>query len=114
MGEEIYSFDREHIEQLAQNGASLEELTDAVLHDMKRFLTPEQLLRIADSGNGALEHVGIKVDACAKCPLEIHIGFVHGVAQGDECERGALIEQAVACARNKLSTLIEKRRHEVM
>jgi len=115
--EEVYSFDRQRIAQLAQSGACLEELTEAILMDMvgslERFLTSEQILNVAVSGDGTIANVGIKVDGSFQCSLcnqrfdakqqrDIHNRFVHGHEQQEAQEKQeALVEKAVACARRK-------------
>jgi hypothetical protein len=113
--EEVYSFDRERIATLAQGGACLEELTEAILMDMvgslERFLTSEQILNMASSGDGTMANVGIKVQGDFPCPLcnqrfdskhqrQIHSKFVHA-SQEPTAEQQALLEQAAACARRR-------------
>jgi len=120
--EEVYSFDRERVAELAHKGAGLAELTDAILMDMacslERFLTSEQIEKMTVSGDGTLENVGIKVDGkfqCQHCSQkfdskqqrQIHHRFVHPPQEQQvggsplEDEPEALLKQAVVCARRK-------------
>jgi len=120
--EEVYSFDRERVAELAHKGAGLAELTDAILMDMacslERFLTSEQIEKMTVSGDGTLENVGIKVDGkfqCQHCSQkfdskqqrQIHQRFVHPPQEQQvggeplEGEPEALLKQAVVCARRK-------------
>lgn len=99
--EELYCFDQGRLAALARAGATVDELTEAIQHDMvgslERYLNPEQLRNVAVSGDGSFANVGVKVDGEFRCPecrqqfvsehqLVVHDRFVHAPHRRPEDE----------------------------